>query len=123
MKIACEKGDQTRPGIKLGISGEHGGDPASVKFCHKLGLTYVSCSPFRVPVADWPLPKPPRRRGRKENEEEIGGDGPPGRPRTPQPVLRSSYCGGWSGMLPKKLQGRSTTGAAFCYQPRNTPNT
>ena len=51
MKIACEKGNQTRPGIKLGICGEHGGDPASVKFCHRLGLSYVSCSPFRVPVA------------------------------------------------------------------------
>jgi pyruvate,orthophosphate dikinase len=51
MKIACEKGNQTRPGIKLGICGEHGGDPNSVKFCHKIGLTYVSCSPFRVPVA------------------------------------------------------------------------
>ena len=41
----------TRPAIKLGICGEHGGDPDSVKFCHRLGLTYVSCSPFRVPVA------------------------------------------------------------------------
>jgi pyruvate, orthophosphate dikinase len=51
MKIAVEKGNATRPGIKLGICGEHGGDPDSVKFCHKLGLTYVSCSPFRVPVA------------------------------------------------------------------------
>ena len=51
MKMAVEKGNQTRPGIKLGICGEHGGDPNSVKFCHKLGLTYVSCSPFRVPVA------------------------------------------------------------------------
>jgi pyruvate,orthophosphate dikinase len=51
MKIAVEKGNATRPGIKLGICGEHGGDPNSVKFCHKLGLTYVSCSPFRVPVA------------------------------------------------------------------------
>jgi pyruvate,orthophosphate dikinase len=51
MKIAIEKGSKTRPGIKLGICGEHGGDPDSVKFCHKLGLTYVSCSPFRVPVA------------------------------------------------------------------------
>ena len=51
MKIAVEKGNKTRPGIKLGICGEHGGDPNSVKFCHKLGLTYVSCSPFRVPVA------------------------------------------------------------------------
>ncbi|HTL68262.1 MAG TPA: putative PEP-binding protein, partial [Lacunisphaera sp.] len=51
MKIAIEKGRQTRPGIKLGICGEHGGDPDSVKFCHKIGLTYVSCSPYRVPVA------------------------------------------------------------------------
>ncbi|PAW65194.1 MAG: pyruvate, phosphate dikinase [Opitutia bacterium Tous-C1TDCM] len=51
MKIAIEKGNQTRPGIKLGICGEHGGDPDSVKFCHKIGLTYVSCSPYRVPVA------------------------------------------------------------------------
>ncbi len=51
MQIAVEKGRQTRPDIKLGICGEHGGDPDSVKFCHRLGLTYVSCSPFRVPVA------------------------------------------------------------------------
>ncbi len=51
IKIAVEKGNATRPGIKLGICGEHGGDPASVRFCHKLGLTYVSCSPYRVPVA------------------------------------------------------------------------
>ncbi len=51
MEIAAAKGRATRPGIKLGICGEHGGDPDSVKFCHKLGLTYVSCSPFRVPVA------------------------------------------------------------------------
>ncbi len=51
MSIAIEKGRQTRPDIKLGICGEHGGDPDSVKFCHKLGLSYVSCSPYRVPVA------------------------------------------------------------------------
>jgi pyruvate,orthophosphate dikinase len=51
IKIAVEKGNKTRPGIKLGICGEHGGDPDSVKFCHKAGLTYVSCSPYRVPVA------------------------------------------------------------------------
>jgi pyruvate, orthophosphate dikinase len=51
MQIAVEKGRQTRPDIKLGICGEHGGDPDSVKFCHRLGLSYVSCSPFRVPVA------------------------------------------------------------------------
>ncbi|HEV8541162.1 MAG TPA: pyruvate, phosphate dikinase, partial [Verrucomicrobiae bacterium] len=51
MRIAIEKGRKTRPDIKLGICGEHGGDPDSVKFCHKIGLSYVSCSPFRVPVA------------------------------------------------------------------------
>ena len=51
MKMAVELGRQTRPNIKLGICGEHGGDPSSVEFCHKLGLTYVSCSPFRVPIA------------------------------------------------------------------------
>src|SRR5258706_11686661 len=51
MKIAVEKGQKTRPDIKLGICGEHGGDPDSVKFCHRIGLTYVSCSPYRVPVA------------------------------------------------------------------------
>ena len=51
VKIACEKGRGTRPRIKLGICGEHGGDPASVIFFHKIGLDYVSCSPFRVPIA------------------------------------------------------------------------
>ena len=49
--MAAEKGKATRPNIKLGICGEHGGEPASVEFCHKVGLTYVSCSPFRVPIA------------------------------------------------------------------------
>ncbi|HEY2124174.1 MAG TPA: pyruvate, phosphate dikinase [Chthoniobacterales bacterium] len=51
MQIAVEKGRRTRPGLKIGICGEHGGDPESVKFCHRLGLNYVSCSPFRVPIA------------------------------------------------------------------------
>src|SRR5579863_3210448 len=51
MEVAVAKGQKTRPGIKLGICGEHGGDPDSVVFCHRIGLTYVSCSPFRVPVA------------------------------------------------------------------------
>src|SRR4051794_1255193 len=51
MQIAVEKGRSSRPRIKLGICGEHGGDPDSVKFCHRLGLNYVSCSPFRVPIA------------------------------------------------------------------------
>jgi pyruvate,orthophosphate dikinase len=51
MQIAVDKGRKSRPNIKLGICGEHGGDPDSVKFCHRLGLNYVSCSPFRVPIA------------------------------------------------------------------------
>ncbi len=51
MKIAVEKGKQSRPNIKLGICGEHGGDPSSIDFCHRIGLNYVSCSPFRVPIA------------------------------------------------------------------------
>ncbi|MGG7176511.1 pyruvate, phosphate dikinase [Clostridium paraputrificum] len=51
VKLAAEKGKATRPNIKLGICGEHGGDPSSVEFCHNVGLDYVSCSPFRVPLA------------------------------------------------------------------------
>jgi len=51
VRMACEKGRSTRPGIKLGVCGEHGGDPASVIFFHGIGLDYVSCSPFRVPIA------------------------------------------------------------------------
>ena len=51
VKMAVEKGRSTRPNIKLGICGEHGGDPSSVEFCHNVGLDYVSCSPFRVPIA------------------------------------------------------------------------
>ena len=51
MKMAIELGKQTRPEIHVGICGEHGGDPSSVEFCHKIGLDYVSCSPFRVPIA------------------------------------------------------------------------
>jgi pyruvate,orthophosphate dikinase len=51
VSIAAERGRKTRAGIKLGICGEHGGDPASVEFCEEIGLDYVSCSPFRVPIA------------------------------------------------------------------------
>ena len=51
VKMAVEKGKATRPDIKLGICGEHGGEPSSVEFCHNIGLSYVSCSPFRVPIA------------------------------------------------------------------------
>jgi pyruvate,orthophosphate dikinase len=49
--MAVEKGRKTRPNLKLGICGEHGGDPASVRFCNSIGLDYVSCSPYRVPIA------------------------------------------------------------------------
>lgn len=51
MKMAVQKGQSTRPNIKLGICGEHGGDPKTIEFCHNIGLNYVSCSPFRVPIA------------------------------------------------------------------------
>ena len=51
VKMAVDLGKKTRPDIKLGICGEHGGNPPTVEFCHNVGLTYVSCSPFRVPIA------------------------------------------------------------------------
>jgi pyruvate,orthophosphate dikinase len=51
MAIGIEKGRSVKPGLECGICGEHGGDPKSIELCHKLGLTYVSCSPFRVPIA------------------------------------------------------------------------
>ena len=51
VKVAVDGGRRTRPNIKLGICGEHGGDPATIFFCHNVGLNYVSCSPFRVPIA------------------------------------------------------------------------
>jgi pyruvate,orthophosphate dikinase len=51
MRIAVEEGRKTRPDLEVGICGEHGGEPSSVEFCHQIGLDYVSCSPFRVPIA------------------------------------------------------------------------
>jgi pyruvate,orthophosphate dikinase len=51
VKMGTEKGRSTRPDLKVGICGEHGGEPSSVEFCHRTGLNYVSCSPFRVPIA------------------------------------------------------------------------
>jgi pyruvate,orthophosphate dikinase len=51
MRIGVERGRETKPEIKLGICGEHGGEPSSVEFCHRIGLDYVSCSPYRVPLA------------------------------------------------------------------------
>jgi pyruvate,orthophosphate dikinase len=51
MSMAVKEGRETKPELEIGICGEHGGDPRSVEFCHELGLNYVSCSPFRIPVA------------------------------------------------------------------------
>jgi pyruvate,orthophosphate dikinase len=51
IKMGTEKGRKTKPQLKVGICGEHGGDAESVKFCHRIGMNYVSCSPFRVPIA------------------------------------------------------------------------
>lgn len=51
VRMATENGRKARPNLKCGICGEHGGEPSSVKFCHRVGLNYVSCSPFRVPIA------------------------------------------------------------------------
>ena len=51
MNMAATNGRKVRPDIHLGICGEHGGDPASIEFCHRIGLNYVSCSPYRVPIA------------------------------------------------------------------------
>jgi pyruvate,orthophosphate dikinase len=51
LKMAVDLGKQSRPDIKLGICGEHGGEPKTVEFCHEVGLNYVSCSPYRVPIA------------------------------------------------------------------------
>jgi pyruvate,orthophosphate dikinase len=51
VEIGVQRGRQTKPNLKVGICGEHGGDPKSVVFCHKVGMNYVSCSPYRVPIA------------------------------------------------------------------------
>jgi pyruvate,orthophosphate dikinase len=76
MKLAIQEGRQTRPDIKLGICGEHGGDPSSVEFCHQLGLQYVSCSPYRVPIARLAAAQSavsaPQQKGKKSSSSKIG---------------------------------------------------
>jgi pyruvate,orthophosphate dikinase len=67
MRIAVERGRGANPGLKLGICGEHGGEPRSIAFCHSLGLEYVSCSPYRVPVARLAAAQAAPRRGRRRN--------------------------------------------------------
>ena len=94
MAIATERGRATRSDLEVGICGEHGGDPKSVEFCHEIGLNYVSCSPFRVPIArfaaaqaaiqaaGWkpmpPAPRDPKGRGAKAEQavEEKGAKEP-----------------------------------------------
>ncbi|HXW50445.1 MAG TPA: putative PEP-binding protein, partial [Candidatus Acidoferrales bacterium] len=73
MKMALERGHSTRPDMKVGICGEHGGDPASVHYCHDIGLDYVSCSPFRVPIARLAAAQIVLR----EKEKERGAGGKP----------------------------------------------
>lgn len=65
MEMAVQLGKKTRPNLKLGICGEHGGDPKSIAFAHKIGLTYVSCSPFRVPIARLAAAQAAIREGKK----------------------------------------------------------
>ena len=91
MATAVERGRATRPDLKLGVCGEHGGDPASVAFCHTLGLDYVSCSPFRVPIARLAAAQAAVR----ERDLSATGTGPSGRetrvqvePRPLEPLLR-----------------------------------
>jgi len=73
MKIAVERGRATKPEIKLGICGEHGGEPASVEFCHRLGLDYVSCSPFRVPLARLAAAQAALKEGSRAQYVAAGG--------------------------------------------------
>jgi pyruvate, orthophosphate dikinase len=73
MQIAVERGRATKPDLKLGICGEHGGDPASVEFCHRLGLDYVSCSPYRVPLARLAAAQAVLKEGRRAEYVAAGG--------------------------------------------------
>jgi len=77
VRIACEKGRKTRPDIKLGVCGEHGGDPRSVKFFHGVGLSYVSCSPYRVPIAIVAAARPTWKRRSRRSLQEQTKNGPP----------------------------------------------
>jgi pyruvate,orthophosphate dikinase len=73
LRVAIERGRSARPGIQLGICGEHGGDPASIVFCHGLGLDYVSCSPYRVAIARLVAARAALSREGVGNSVEAGG--------------------------------------------------
>jgi len=109
VRIAVDKGRKARPGLKIGICGEHGGDPASIAFCHEVGLDYVSCSPYRVPSATrsawttcrarrtacrspaWPPPRPPSRMATRRRRRAARS--PPRRaPRNPARSGRVGAC-------------------------------
>jgi pyruvate,orthophosphate dikinase len=105
MRMAVELGRRVRPDLEIGICGEHGGDPRSVEFCHEIGLNYVSCSPFRVPVArlaaaqaavqeaGWrPMPAAPRDEFRQERVAATAQDGQE-TAASPQEIAASSRQG------------------------------
>jgi pyruvate,orthophosphate dikinase len=73
MRIAVERGRETKPDIKLGICGEHGGEPTSVEFCHRIGLDYVSCSPYRVPLARLAAAQAALKEARRAEYAQAGG--------------------------------------------------
>jgi pyruvate,orthophosphate dikinase len=73
VKMAAAKGRNTRPNLKVGICGEHGGDPESVKFCHKIGLNYVSCSPFRLLTARLAAAQAARREATRLQRTAVTG--------------------------------------------------
>jgi pyruvate,orthophosphate dikinase len=73
MRIGVERGRSVKPDIKLGICGEHGGEPSSVEFCHKLGLDYVSCSPYRVPLARLAAAQAALKEGSRTEYVATGG--------------------------------------------------
>ncbi len=79
MKIAVEQGRRARPGMKMGICGEHGGDPSSVEFCHQIGLDYVSCSPFRLPIARLAAAQAALKEGRAHVDGKLRANGKPTR--------------------------------------------
>ena len=73
MRIAVERGRETKPELKLGICGEHGGEPSSVDFCHRIGLDYVSCSPYRVPLARLAAAQAALKESRRGEYVQAGG--------------------------------------------------
>jgi pyruvate,orthophosphate dikinase len=73
MEIGVERGRSTKPDLKLGICGEHGGEPSSVEFCHQLGLDYVSCSPYRVPLARLAAAQAVLKQSRRADYVAAGG--------------------------------------------------